>query len=234
MKITASGGTDGASIVMFWPETLPDDFDTVFDDDPLSLVERLAGEGRLIRFPCDADGSYSVALFLDVPIPDNLRGLCEDEEHYPHLLIEGTGFFGGMEYMFKQDRSFLDRYPHMCGELAAPAGTYSATTYRVNPPDEVYDAYLERTGAAAMRVWRLHSSVAAGAIISVLGTIVSFFFLSWAKWAAVAGIALTLAILAVLLSRTAGYRAVKAAQQEYEREYPSYVVHLESSGNAAS
>jgi len=226
MRITASGGTDGASIVMFWPDNLPDDFDATFDDDPAGLVERLADEGKLIFFPCDGDGSYSVVVFVDDPLPENLREVCEDEQRYPILAVEGDGYFGGMEYMFKADRSFLDRYPHMCEKVAVPPGTYSATIYRTNPPDEIYDEYLERTGPAAMRVWRLHSTAAAGAIVGIFGSLISFLFLGWMQWAMVVAITLLFIVATMALSRTAGYQAVKAAQQKYERDYPSYVVDL--------
>lgn len=48
MKITASGGTDVANIVLFWPVNLPEDADAALNDDPISLIERMRGEGKLI------------------------------------------------------------------------------------------------------------------------------------------------------------------------------------------
>ena len=40
MKITASGGTDGANIVLFWPDNLPDDADARLNDDPVRVSGR--------------------------------------------------------------------------------------------------------------------------------------------------------------------------------------------------
>lgn len=101
MKITASGGTDVAGIVLFWPDNLPAVADFALRDNPVALIETLQEQGKLIRFPCDGDGGYTLAVFVREDIPDELRSCCEDEVQIPVLTVRGVGYFGGMEYMFK-------------------------------------------------------------------------------------------------------------------------------------
>ena len=61
MKLTASGGTDAANIVLFWPDNLPDDADATLKGDPVDLVDQLQKDGKLVWFPCLSDGGYTVA-----------------------------------------------------------------------------------------------------------------------------------------------------------------------------
>src|SRR5581483_9816022 len=124
MKLTATGGTDGASIVLFWPENLPEDADTILQDDPVSLIERMRDEGKLVWFPCEGDGTYTLAIYVRTELPAELQSVLKDEEKYPHLAVRGVGYFGGMEYVFKRDSSFLDKYPHMCEKVEIPPGEY--------------------------------------------------------------------------------------------------------------
>ncbi len=126
MKITASGGTDGANKVLFWPENLPEGADEVLRNDPVGLIERLRDEGKLIWFLCDGDGGYSVAVFVGSPAPDRLLSLCKDEENSPRLVVCGDGYFGGMEYMFKNEGSLLNWTVGMIEKMQIPEGTYSA------------------------------------------------------------------------------------------------------------
>src|SRR5438067_4253166 len=127
MKLTARGGTDGAHMVLFWPATLPAGTDDALEDDPVALVERLKADGKLIRFPCDSDGQYTVAVFVRTPVPSDLLAVCKEPEHYLRLEVKGDGYFGGLEYLFQEDRSLLDRFPHMAEPIRIPDGTYTAT-----------------------------------------------------------------------------------------------------------
>lgn len=106
MRLTASGGTDGASIVLFWPDNLPDDADAAINDDPVSLIERLQTKGKLIWFPCGADGGYTVAVYVRADLPPELAPHCKEVDRIASLVVRGNGCFGGMEYVFKHDRSF--------------------------------------------------------------------------------------------------------------------------------
>ncbi len=230
MRITASGGTDTANIVLFWPDNLPDDADALFKKDPLALVERLRGEGKLIRFPCFGDGAYSVAIYLDEPLPEELRAVCVDEQRYPVVTAQGTGYFGALEGLFQRDSRYVEKYPGMCEPVDLPEGTYSAAVYETDFSEELYESWLlEHAGPEAKGLWDLHNSLAALAVFGVLGSLIAFFFVSWLVWGAMLAVVAGFIIAAVATSRTEGYRSAAQAEAEFAKAYPSYVVHLKAS-----
>ena len=72
MKITASGGTDAGNIVLFWPDNLPDDADAALRDDPITLVENLRNEGKLIWFfAMEATGDTRLLFICNRIYPTN-------------------------------------------------------------------------------------------------------------------------------------------------------------------
>src|SRR5687768_15704805 len=129
MKWSATGNTDTANIVLFWPESLPADFQRRFDTEPAGLVEELQAAGKLIWFPCDANGEHSLGLFVDEPVPDGLLNYCTLAGKVETLQVAGGGWFGGMEAMFRDDRSYLDRHPRKCSAVQIPAGEYFAEVF---------------------------------------------------------------------------------------------------------
>lgn len=231
IKITARGATDGANIVLFWPDNLPIDGDEILERDPLGFVESLRDGHKLIWFPCDSDGDYTVAIFLNEALPGDLIPYCKEEECISALLVCGVGYFGGMEYMFKKDRRLLDRYPGMCEPVIIPAGTYTARVYQTHVPESVYEDWLEsHAGCNAKRLWDMHATITASAIVGVLVTLLAIGCVPWTVGCSMTAIASTLVMVAVAISRTDGYKSVARAQDEFEKSYPAYVVHLESTG----
>jgi hypothetical protein len=228
MKVTASGGTDAASIVLFWPDNLPEGADVVLQDDPMALVEELRGEGKLIWFPCDSDGGYTVAIFVRCEVPEDLRALCRDEERYPTLLVRGVGYFGGAEYMFKATPGLLEKYPHMCGQVVLPEGSYSARVYSTEIPETLFESWLvEQAGATAKRIWDVQGFMAGCAVAGVLASLFALIVASWTVWSAIAATTATCIVAAMALARTKMYTVVARAKDAFEETYPSYVVHLQ-------
>src|SRR5262249_4377992 len=153
---------------------------------------------------------------------------CEDEELIPNLVVRGAGYFGGMEYMFKRDCSFLKKHPAMCEQVNIPDGTYSARVYRTKIPDDLYDAWLlSRVGARAKRFWGIHSIIAACAVASVFVLLISFCLVTWTVWFCEMAVATILLLAVVAMSRTGWYKSVAGARDAFSKTYPSYVLHLE-------
>jgi hypothetical protein len=227
MTITACGGTDGANVVLFWPDNLPDDADATLADDPIPLVETLKQDGKLIWFPCEGDGFYSVTIYVRTDVPPDVRAVCRHADDYPAVVVRGDGYFGGAEYMFKRDATMRDRCAGMTGRVRIPAGTYAAAVYRTEPPAALQDTWMrDRVGAGAVRLAKARTVAAAGAVVcgvlAVLGAILMPVLLTLSLLAA----CVVLGLAAFGLSRTRSYRAVGAATEEFEALYPSYVVHL--------
>jgi len=227
MKITASGGTDGASIVLFWPDNLPEDADKVLNDDPIALVESMRDQGKLIWFHCDGDGGYSVAIFVRSDVPAELMANCGDQQTIPNLVVRGVGYFGGMEYMFKRDATFREEHPNMCAPVSIPDGTYSARVYRTTISDAVYDEWLlKHAGAEAKTYHDIHKFIAIGAVAGVLATLGTFCYVDEYIWYGIASITFVFFAIAVWMPRSERYKRFARARDEFEKEYPAYVVHL--------
>jgi hypothetical protein len=217
MKMTASGGTDGANIVLFWPDNLPEDADRALRDDPIPLIERLRDEGKLIWFPCDGDGGYTVGIFVGCEVPDYLRALCRAEETYPLLLARGAGYFGGMEYIFKHDDRLLRGAPHMCEKILIPEGAYSGGVWRTDVPKSAYKSWLEReVGPGAKRFWDIYRFCIAYSVTGLIVLTITFCFATWVFWFCILALESTLVVVAVAMSRTNRYRAVARARREYK------------------
>jgi hypothetical protein len=228
MKVTASGGTDGANIVLFWPDNLPENADATLKDDPIALVEKLRDEGKLIWFPCDGDGCYTVGIFVRSEVPGELLAICRDETRYPTLVVSGAGYFGGLEYIFKRDSSLLHKYPHMCEPVTIPEGNYSARVFRTDIPQRLYGEWLvKQAGAWAKRLWDTYRIIVGCCVAGVFASLITFFFASRNVWLAIVALTAALIVSAVAMSRTKWYRVVANARDSFGKAYPSYVVHLE-------
>jgi hypothetical protein len=228
MKLIATGGTDGATILLFWPDNFPEGADVEFKDDAYSAIERFRDEGKLIFFPCDGDGDYTLAVFWDSEVPTDLMGYCKSEQQYPMLHVRGTGYFGGGEYIFKDDSALLDKFPAMCQQINIPDGTYVARVYTTDVPESIYESWLlKEAGVGAKLIANLNGVIVALAFVGVLGSLISLCFVAWTLWFYIVATTLTLVVLAVAISRTKGFKAVRRAKDAFEKEYPSFVVHLE-------
>lgn len=227
MKLTGRGGTDGANIAIFWPDNLPEDADELMKVDACSLVENMRNEGRLIHFPCDSDGEYTVAIFVKDEIPTDLAIFCKEEEKYPTLKVQGAGYFGGLEYLFKYDSRLLDKYPIMCEKIAIPEGVYSATVYQTDLPEDFYEAKLaEQTDPRDRQMWRRQQRCVAFSAAGIVATLIALAF-PWVVAACSLAITVIFVGLAFALSRTDAYKRISRMNDELERSYPAYVVRLE-------
>lgn len=228
MRVTAKGGTDGGSVVLFWPDNLPEDADAALESDPIELIERLQREGKLIWFRGDGDGDNSVSVYVRSPLPESLARICREEEKIPRLLVKGDGYFGGIEYIFKRDSRRAKGYPHMIEKIVIPEGAYSASVYQADITDHLHASWIaHRVGVRVRRLWRLHSSIAVLSVVGVLCTVITLFFVSWPVWFAISGATGLLLIAAIGISKTSAYRAMVQANDEFVQEFPTYVVVLD-------
>ena len=227
MKITATGGTDVGCMVLFWPDTLPAGADEAVRQDPMLLMEQLRKDGKLIWFPCDSDGEYTVSLFVGEPIPDPLKAFCQDAEEYPRIAASGDAYFGGAESMFKEDATFRNKYPAMCERVTVPDGVYSGVVYQTDIPDTFAEQWVsDKAGPGSQRVERIQNRLSAIAMAAVLAAAVSFVALSGVLLMSIVVVTGVLVFAAVALSRSPAYRTMQTARLEFEREFPAYVVQM--------
>lgn len=227
MKLHVTGGTNLQDLVLFWPELLPADFDHLPGEEADTTIERLRDAGQLIWLPTTKSGEFHLGLFVGDPVPELLASFCQLTTKVEALDVPGEGWFGGMEFLFREDRFLLDRYPRLCTAIAIPPGRYSAEVFRTEIPDDVYEFWLrDQAGAAAQRWWWLQTWIASLGVVALLVLVGCLFFGTRQLVYSSLVVAAVLLCIAWLMSCTAGYQRIQKARQEYCQAYPDYVVRL--------
>lgn len=228
-QYSGSGGTDGANMVMFWPANLPEEADTMLVNDPLSFAETMREEGRVLWFPCDGDGDFSVSVYVDEDPPMQLNAFLGEEENYPDVHVKGLTYFGGLEYMYREQNPLHEEFPHMCGHLRIPDGLYQGNVYRTDiPPAFSRQWLMQRLGPGRYRVLHWQQLLTKASMLGGIGVLFAFFFLKIFVWLAVIGVVALTFVAAVLLSRSESCREAIVAIDEFTEKFPEYVVVLTS------
>lgn len=230
MKCTATGSTSADFLVLFWPELLPADFDErdlTHPDDLTNAIDELQAEGKLIWFPDTELREQTLGLFVDEPLPEGLADYSTLVAKIEALQVAGAGWFGGVEAIHREDRSVLERFPRKCSAVQLPAGVYLAEVFVTEPPDTVYEEWIQTVaGSAAQRWWWLQTWLASVGVVAAMVCVGCMFVgtqnLALATFAGSA----VLLFLAWLMSLTAGYERVQQARRDYATAYPNFVVRL--------
>src|SRR5262245_7710284 len=158
MKHVIDAGTDAASLLLFDPRALPEDFDTATDPDPVGLLERMQGEGRAYWIDTHADGAYVLHTYVDEPVPESLAAHMRNPVVVESFQVpSGRLYFTGSEYAGAAVDAHLSRYPHMGGYLEARPGVYRLTVYETEYPEDLDEDLLRQEVAPG--AFRLHQSM---------------------------------------------------------------------------
>jgi hypothetical protein len=235
MDRTLEGGTDAGGMVIFDPAALPDDFDAKNKQDPLSQLEQLMQAGRLYWLNTDADGAYTLGVYIGNSLPDRLKPYGKtldtcDQFHVP----SGRLFFSGIEYAFRADDSFLRKYPHMGEAVDLAAGLYRAEFFEFEYPEDFHEDLLQqRLPTAQFRTYKLMDTLVPIGCIALPALLVTFFLLAWTVWVAIVlPCGLGLIALPLILSRLSAYRQADAVYKNIEKEFPGYAVLLQKIATA--
>jgi hypothetical protein len=229
------GGTDAASMLIFDPAALPDDFDRRVQDDPMAAIEQLRDEGRLYWLNTESDGSYSLGVCTNDSLPPNLA-------RFGRLLGEAGSFaapsgriyFTGIEYGFRHDDSFLRRHSHMGAYCQIPGGTYCLSLYEMEYPEDFHDDVLRRTvSAREFRLYSLMNGLIPLACMSVVSLAVSLPLLGVRLWSVIAlPVCVALALPAILISRSGPYRRTRRAHLDIQRAHPDFSATLRATSGS--
>ncbi|WP_254507048.1 hypothetical protein [Anatilimnocola floriformis] len=237
MRLSANGYTASGSLVLFWPEQLPADFNERWHDEPHELCEQLQAEKRLLLisldpcgaelYPWDLDGDYTLGLFIDESIPAELEQLCTLEWKCEDLNVAGPTWFGGIEYLSRDIESLAILSRRKANEVVIPAGNYSAELFSAQYADHIYEDWLcEQAGESAQRWWWLQTWFASLGIVALLIFVGCLFFGTRQSVWISSSVAAALVSTGWLMTRTAGYQAIQRARQSYAGEHPHFVLRL--------
>jgi hypothetical protein len=153
MKHVIATGTDAASVCLFDPSALPDDFDERVQEGPIEMLEQLAAQGRLWWCNTGGDGGYLFHVYADADVPDEVRPYLRDPHHAERFQIpSGTLWACGAEYVARDPvrgnanspKGGLGKFSHMGGPCAVVAGDYAMTAWRAEWPQGLVERELEK------------------------------------------------------------------------------------------
>jgi hypothetical protein len=234
--MTLHAGTDAGSVAVFDPAALPDDYDgPAKNSDPISLIERLDLEGRVLWLDPHSDGSYRLGVYAGTPLPDHLLQYIKEttpisQFHTP----SGHLYFTGIEYLFRHDDSFLRKHPHMGASMVVPPGVHPATAYTFEYPED-FDEELaaKHLTPDQRRILHLKQRFVPLGCLATIALIVACFLLPWHSWLMIAlPIWLTtVAIPATLVSRSTRNQSATTAYKLITDDYPDYALVIHSAAS---
>jgi hypothetical protein len=233
MKHVIDAGTDAASLLLFDPGSLPEDFDTATHPDPVGLLERIQGEGRAYWIDTHADGAYVLHAYVDEPIPESLAPHTRNPVVVEAFQVPtGRLYFTGSEYAGTGVDAGLSRYPHMGGHLETRPGVYRLTIYEAEyPADLDEDVLRQEVTPGAFRVHQTMGCFVWLAILCAVGFAIALFGDLLKRWRYyllpifAAGVAWPF-----VLARLPPYRETHERYRAIQREHPAYVARLEWRG----
>jgi hypothetical protein len=231
MRYVVEAGTDAASLLLFDPAALPDDFEGQFRRDSVEVLERLTRDGSACWIPTDADGAYLLHAYVDEAMPSLVARHAVALEAIERFRVpSGQLHFAGSEYAFREDDSFLRKHPHMGGLISIASGVYRLTVFRTAFPEGVVEQ-LFRTQASPWeyRLWNSMTTLVPLAIAAWIVLVVILFTTVRVPFPSfLAPLLVVLVGLPFVVRRNETYRAAKERFAAVEREYPSIVALLES------
>ena len=229
MRHLVEAGTDAALLTLFDPAALPEDFDQTPLDDQISLWDKLEQQGRMKLVNTGGDGSFLLHAYEEEPAPENLRPYLQEPIVLDKLQVpSGTLYFTGTEYVFARDDSRLRKNPLMGGSLPLKPGVWHLTLYRTEYPDDFHDRlFEEKLRGPGYRLWNSMGCLVGAAVLAVVATIASLFFMRLMPWAVSAlPLGLLVVSLPFIVGNSESFRRIDAKKREIEREYPSIVAVL--------
>jgi len=220
------GGTQTAAMILFDPDSLPDDYDERVRGDAAAVVAEAAEAGGLFLLDVGEPGAYALRLTVGERLPDDVAPqvrLMGAVERF--RVAGGRVFLAGVEYGFRRDDSQLRKRPDMGSSCAIAPGTYRLSIHCLRDPEQYVSDRLRDLSSPAglrldafMRRWLLP--------VGSLGTIaaaVGYFTLGWREWrVTILPVSLAMVLPAALLSLTQTYRQAREARRQVAAEYVDF------------
>lgn len=222
----------------FDPAALPEDFDKLFEEDPITLFEKLEREGRFWSTCTEADGAFLFHIYVDEAPPAQVMKHAIDPRPLDKFhMPSGVLWACGAEYAAKDPAreipGALAELPHMGGKCELPPGEYKLSAWRTEcPEDEIQEAIRYRVGEAAYRRKRLLNTVFGACIVlSLFGWLLPLLGIgSHEVWFGIIG---TSWVAMFALGRYLMKLEKSPEWREPEMDFPGIILHLERLGAVA-
>ena len=231
MRYLIEAGTDAASLLLFDPGALPQDFEDRLRAGSVEVLARLDDQSKVRWISTEGDGGFLLHAYVDEPLPQAFRPYLRDP-----VVVEGfpvpTGrlFLTGSEYAFRDDDQFLRQHPHMGGFCTIRPGAYRLTLYRgVYPSGSLEHRFRDEASRWEYGLWNSMRVLIPLSVAAWIGLVVIFFTRSRVPWPSLLAPSLGLIFaLPFLVRHIETYRLAKERYTSLEREFPSFIAEFES------
>jgi hypothetical protein len=230
MIFKVNAATDAASLILFDPQSLPEDWDQRWTQgDAIDELAALDADGRLFWINTDGDGDYSLHAFLNEPMPAHLvEFVAESRDANRFQVSSGQVHFAGAEYVFRDDNSALQRYPRMGGVFSVSNGSYHATLSEMAYPESLIEERFKTstTGSQAM-AYRAYNGLMPCAIVLTFAAVAGLATInSVVGRTLLASFATLLMVGAFGVRRLHAYQSAMQVRNDLEGECPDWIVVL--------
>jgi hypothetical protein len=233
MPHVVEAGTDVASVVIFDPEALPDNYEKQVGSSGQhweKCINKLMDRKRVCRIKTGSDGHYLMHVFHDESIPESLEPFLSDPDVIdPFMVPSGKVYFSGAEYVFKRNDSLLKRFPDMGGAFRVPPGTYRVTLYRAAFPYEMIMRDLrKRVSPSVFKIFKSNEQSVLWIVLAWVTAAImamSIPFMSWCTF--VLPVALGITGMPFIIKKLPAYQEAQFHWKEIQSEYPSIIAEFE-------
>ncbi len=173
MKHIIKLGTDVASFAIFDPKALPAGIDSRLREGTSETLEELGKEELVFIHDTGSDGSFTLQLYVEEPLPERIVKRCNMPKAAPLLIVpSGQLVVCGAEFVsanpLNEDNGGLGRYPNMGGECKVPSGKYALELAGLDWPErEVRKRMVEKLGESSVNAYEAFTTVL-GLVLFVL------------------------------------------------------------------
>jgi len=228
-QLHAVSSTSIGDMVLFWPETLPDNTVERVENDVDLFLQEMESASKIINLPTSGEtGTFTLTVVFD------REEVKKNESEYKLLTsgveIEARGdcYFGGIEHLHPNEPEITESLFEVIDSIAILDGTYQVTVYgRDIPEDQLRNRLRERTGLGVYRLITLLDAMRWAVGWSLMGALLSIFLFRFEITLAICGFAILTLIAFLLLSELKSIKTAMRLIDEFYIEHAHFIVVLE-------
>lgn len=217
-------GTEVATLCVFDPQALPDNFDEA-GADALDVLRQMRIDERAFVCATGADGSFVLHVSVNETLPPELQKHLKDPVPLRNFRVpSGTLIACGAE---AATRAGTPPEPGVGAVIQVQPGTYDAVAYRGEWPTGTLAQRFREKAPSGFFFFRHFSKLVAVAVLAIILAVPALWLAPDLNWRlGVAAAVLIAVLLPVFIAGTKKYKEGERLTHELERELPSFFLEL--------
>lgn len=217
-------GTEVATLCVFDPKALPENFDET-SADALEVLRQMRIDERAFVCATGADGSFVLHVTVNEPLPPELLKHLKDPVPLRNFRVpSGTLIACGAE---AATRAGTTPEPGIGAAFQVQPGTYDAVAYRGEWPAGTLQQRFRQKAPSGYFFFRHFSKFVAVAVLAIILAVPALWLAPDLTWRLGVALAVLVAVLIpVFVAGTKRYKEAERLTHELERELPSFLLEL--------